>query len=433
VTSVHHHPRPEATILTRALLFTGKGGVGKTSLAAATAAAVAAEGGRVLVTSTDPAHSLADALDQPLGDRPTPVPVPPGRGGTTGRLDAQQLDAQARLEHHWREVRDYLVALLAWGGAGHVQAEELVLLPGLDEVFALLDLRRRLAAGRYDLVVVDCAPTAETLKLLALPDTVRWYRDTLLAPGRRLARTLRPLTRARGADAVPLPVPDDAVFDAVERLHDELTEVHELLRDPQRATVRLVVAPERLGVAEAQRTATSLGLFGYGIDAVLVNRILPDAVADPYLQRWKARHAEHLDTIRGAFAPVPVLTAPLLDDEPIGPSALARLGAALYDGRDPAATFHAARTLTVDREGDLDVLRVPLPFATDDDLDLHRRGADLHLKVAGVKRTVPLPAALARAKVVRARLHDQVLEVAFETAVPTRTPVGSAVAGGPRP
>jgi arsenite/tail-anchored protein-transporting ATPase len=400
------------------VLFTGKGGVGKTSVAAATAVRAASRGRRVLVTSTDPAHSLADALDLPLGDRPVPVPLASG----DGTLAAVQIDAQERLERHWREVRDYLVALLAWGGAGDVQAEELVLLPGLDELFALVDLRAQVASGRYDLIVVDCAPTAETLRLLSLPDALRWYVDRILGPGRRVARAVRPLTRRR-AEGGGAPIPDEDVFGTVERLHDDLGAVRELLADPDRSSVRLVVNPERLVVAETQRTATSLSLFGYGIDAVVVNRVFPDAVTDPYLRRWKQRQAGHLATVRDAFAPTPVLTAPLFDDELDGPEALVRLADEVYGDHDEAAVLSDRRPVEVVRDGDDHVLVLALPFATRHDVELHRRGGDLHLGVAGVRRIVPLPAVLRRCEVAGARLEDGRLEVRFVSTDPV--PAGS--------
>jgi arsenite/tail-anchored protein-transporting ATPase len=390
--------------VTRILLFTGKGGVGKTTVAAATAALAAAAGHRVLVTSTDPAHSLADAFDAPIGDEP--VTVAPG-------LEAQQIDAQTRLEHHWREIRDYLVELLAWGGLGEVQAQELVLLPGLDELFALLDLERQAATGAYDLIVVDCAPTAETLRLLALPDALRWYSEKLIQPGRRVARAVRPLAQRVGG----VPVPEDGVFGAVERLQLRLAAVHALLQDRDRASIRLVVNPERMVINEALRTATSLALFGYGVDAVVVNRLLPDEVTDPYLQRWKELHAEHLAEIRDAFAPTPVLTAPLFDEELIGSAGLSRLGDAVYADTDPVAVLYRGQPLTIEKVGSGYVLRLLLPFATKEDLDLHRRSAELHVRVGGMKRTVPLPAALQACRVGSARLTDGVLEVRFDLPV----------------
>jgi arsenite/tail-anchored protein-transporting ATPase len=390
------------------VLFTGKGGVGKTSVAAATAVRAAGRGARVLVTSTDPAHSLADVLDQPLGDHPTPVAPTTASSWT---LDAQQIDAQHRLERHWREVRDYLVALLAWGGVGELEAEELLLLPGLDELFALIDLDAHTRSGRYDLIVVDCAPTAETLRLLALPDALTWYVDRVLGPGRRVARAMRPLTRSLGAAGTPLPLPDDGVFGTVDRVHRDLASVHELLQDPTRATMRLVCTPERVVVAESERLATSLSLFGYGVDAVVVNRVLPDEVRDPYLAAWKDRQSGHLEALQTGFAPTPVLAAPLLPDEPDGIDPLRTLADHVYGDLDESAVLHDVRPVTVEATEGGYRLRVALPFATKDDLELHRRGGELYLKVAGTRRAVPLPAALRRAEVRGAALRDGWLEV----------------------
>jgi arsenite/tail-anchored protein-transporting ATPase len=404
----------------RILLFTGKGGVGKTSVAAATAVRAARRGARVLVTSTDPAHSLVDALDRALGDAPEAVLV----GGDI-TLHAQQIDAQVRLERHWREIRDYLVALFAWGGAGTVEAEELLLLPGLDELFALIDLREQVSSGEYDLVVVDCAPTAETLRLLALPDALRWYVEHMLGPSRRMARAVRPLTRGLGATGGSLPLPDEEVFGAVERIHADLAAVHELLSDPRRTSVRLVVNAERLVVAESQRMATSLSLFGYGVDAVAVNRLLPEEVTDPYLAGHKQRQAEHLRTIHAAFDPTPVLTAPLLSEEVVGPDALGGLADALYADLDERAVLHLDAPVQVVADGNDRLLRVALPFTSRDAVDLHRRGGELHLRVGTVRRTVALPGALARFEVGRARFDEGegVLEIRF---VPAPAAVGAS-------
>ncbi len=386
------------------MLFTGKGGVGKTTVAAATAVAAARSGKRVLVTSTDPAHSLADAFDLPLGDGPTPV---------AERLEAQQIDAQARLEHHWRDVRDYLVELLAFGGVGEVQAEELVLLPGLDEIFSLIDLRKQVESGAYDTIVVDCAPTAETLRLLALPDALRWYVERMLQPGRRMAKAIRPVANKLGT----APIPEDEVFGAAQRLHDDLAAVHRILQDAQRSTVRLVVNPERMVVAEAVRTATSLSLFGYAVDAVVANRVLPDDVTDPYLAKWKQRHAEHLATIRTSFEPTPVLTAPLFDDELVGVDGLARLAEVVYADVEATAVLHDGTPMKVQRTDEGYLLRIALPFAAKEDVGLHRRRDELHVQVGSTKRTIPLPGALTRCQVAGAKLVDGHLDVRFRAPV----------------
>lgn len=405
--------------MTRIVLFTGKGGVGKTTVAAATAVRAALRGQKVLITSTDPAHSLADAFDQPLGDGPTPIDL--GDGGE-GTLLAQQIDAQARLEHHWRDVRDYLVELLAFGGVGDIQAEELVLLPGLDEIFSLIDLRKQVDSGAHDLIVVDCAPTAETLRLLALPDALRWYVERMLQPSRRVAKAVRPMMNRLGGT----PIPQDEVFGAAERIHTDLAAVHAMLQDADRSSVRLVVNPERMVVAEAVRTATSLALFGYAVDAVVVNRVLPDEVTDPYLAKWKQRHAEHLETILTSFSPTPVLQAPLYDDELVGALGLVDLASAIYGDLDETDVLFAGRPLRVERTEDGYRMLLALPFAAKDDVDLHRRQSELHVHVGSVKRTLPLPQALTRCQITSARLHDGHLEVVFVAPSPTTAAAAGA-------
>jgi arsenite-transporting ATPase len=384
----------------RVLLLTGKGGVGKTSIAAATALRAAAAGHRTLVMSTDPAHSLADALDVPLGAAPREV---------APRLEAEQIDARQRLEEHWRQVQAYLVALLAWGGVDEIEAEELSVLPGLEEIFALIDVRRHVEEGRYDVLVVDCAPTAETLRLLSLPDALGWYLERIFPVQRRLTQLVRPVL----GRVTSMPMPADRVLAAVEELHDNLARVRAILSDTETTTVRLVVNPEKLVIAEAQRTFTYLSLFGYAVDAVVVNRLLPEAVSDPWFDRWKERQAEHLATVRSSFGDTPILTAPLFDDEPIGAESLLRLASEVYADRDETAVLHQPEALTVERRGDEQVLCLPLPLVERDLLDVLRKGDELHVKVGAYQRTLLLPAALRRGDVVGARVVDGRLEVRF--------------------
>lgn len=399
--------------LSRVLLITGKGGVGKTSVAAATAVRAAVDGARVLVTSTDPAHSLSDVFCCAIGDDPTPISQTGlGVRQGSGRLDAQQIDAQARLERHWGIVRGFLTSALTHGGLDRVRAEELVLLPGLEELFALIDLQQRVEGGEYDVIVVDCAPTAETLRLLALPDALRWYADRLFGTGRRLARLARPLHRSWSEERLP-PIPEDEVFDTFEQVHADLAAVHALLQDTSRSSMRLVTVPERLAVAETLRTATSLSLFGYGIDAVVVNRVLPPEVTDPYLQPWLRRQHEHLQALATAFEPLPVLRAPLLEDEPLGLSALQQLGEAVYANLSVSQRLAEASPVEFLIDGDDPLLRLALPFVTSDDLELNRRGDELSIKVAGVRRTLALPSQLRRAQIVSAGLHDGSLQIRF--------------------
>jgi arsenite-transporting ATPase len=387
----------------RILLFTGKGGVGKTTVAAATAVSTAAAGLRTLILSTDPAHSLGDAFDIALGDQPTQI---------ADRLWGGELDTRARFEEAWTDVRDYVVDVLDWAGAGALEAEELSVVPGLDEVFALAELRDRASSGDYDVIVVDCAPTAETLRLLSLPDVLAWYMDRVFDSQRRITKLARPVM----SRMTNMPVARDTVFAAVRRFYDRLDGVRELLTDGSITTARLVVNPERLVVAEARRTYTYLSLFGYHVDAVIANRLLPAALADPWFDGWKGIQAAHLETIESAFAPLPILAAELAAEELVGVDRLGMLAGQLYGAADPSAVLCDLEPLrVVEIDGSL-VLSLHLPFTAKSDIELGRHRDELFLAVGPHRRAVVLPDALARREVVGARLDGDRLEVEFASA-----------------
>src|SRR5215216_3864113 len=376
---------------------------GTTTVAAATAASAAARGHRTLVMSTDPAHSLADSFDVELGAKPRQV---------AERLWAEQIDSQARLEANWRDIQEYVVNLLNWGGVDAVEAEELSVIPGLDELFSLIDINRYHQAGDYDLLVVDCAPTAETLRLLSLPEALGWYIDRLFPSSRRIATVARPLLGRLGN--LP-PIASDAVFGAVERLYRNLERVRELLAEPETSTVRLVLNPEKMVVAEARRTYTYLSLFGYRVDAVVVNRLLPDDVTDPYFGKWKEILSYNVRTITESFAPLPILTCRLFDDEMVGLDRLAEVAAEVYGRRDPAEVLAESQPMQVTKErGGGYALRMDLPFAERDDLDVHRKGDELLIKVGAYKRNVLLPQALQPLEISTANLRGGTLTVRFE-------------------
>jgi arsenite-transporting ATPase len=398
---------------TRILLFTGKGGVGKTTVAAATALRCADAGLRTIVLSTDPAHSLADAFGVPLDSRPRSITGGvPGVGGTQGELWGQQLDATERLEDTWGDVQRYLVSLLDWSGAGAVEAEELAVVPGLEEIFALGDIKAFAESGDWDVVVVDCAPTAETLRLLSLPEILGWYMDRVFPAGRTLAGVVRPVL----SRLTSLPVAGDDVFEALRRFYDRLDGVKELLTDPALASVRLVVNPERMVIAEARRTATYLALFGYSVDAVVANRLLPDEIDDPWFKAWKEAHAEHLEAIEAGFAPVPVLRAELAPEELLGLERLRAFAEVLYGDVDAVSVLHTGSPLRVDPRGDDLVLSLELPFADRDDLDLGRKGDELLVRVGAHRRAIVLPDSLKRRVVKGATMVADRLEVTFGSA-----------------
>ena len=387
----------------RILLFTGKGGVGKTTTAAATAICCADAGQRTIVLSTDPAHSLGDAFDIELGDLTVEI---------TDGLWGQQLDAQDRMEEAWDDIQGYLQAVFRWGGVDEIEAEELSVVPGLDEVFALTDIKRYAASGEWDTIVVDCAPTAETIRLLSLPSVLAWWMDRLFPMGRRVNKVVSPLL----GSVTNLPMPGDDVFAAVERFYERLDGVKELLTDRSITTARLVVNPERVVVAEARRTFTYLSLFGYSVDAVIANRLLPDAVSDPWFEDWKQRHLDHLATIEEGFAPVPVLRAELTPHELVGIDHLRAFGRALYGEEDPARHHADVSPLHLERTDDGDVLSVDLPFTDRDELSLGRREDELLVRVGPYRRSILLPDSLRRRRVVDAALRDGALRVTFAPA-----------------
>jgi len=397
----------------RLLLFTGKGGVGKTTTAAATAVRAARRGTKTLVASTDPSHSLADALAVPLGAEPTEVE--PG-------LFGQQIDSTTRAEQHWRGIQEYLLAVLDRAGLDPVAAEELTALPGADELLALLEVRDQVRRGPWDLVVLDCAPTAETLRLLALPEALGWYLDRSLTPERRVARALRPVL-GRGR----VPRPEDPVLEALARLRAELADVREVLTAPG-TSVRLVLTPESVVVAEARRTLTTLALYGYAVDGVVANRVVPGG-DDPWRASWAAAQARALDDVRTSFSPVPVLVGGYAESEPVGVEALARLADDVYAGSDDDwldddwldgggpdgwPDERVAPSVRVERSGEEFVLRLALPLADRRDVDLSRRGDELVVTIGPHRRVLALPSALRRCTVVGAALRDGSLRIRFE-------------------
>lgn len=402
----------------RILLFTGKGGVGKTTIAAATAIRAAHDGHRTLITSTDPAHSLADSFDVPLGDEASEI---------RENLWAEQIDAQSRLESNWRDIQEYIISFLNWAGIDAIEAEELSVIPGLDEIFSLTDVKRHVDSGRFDLLVIDCAPTAETLRLLSLPEVMNWYIERIFPVERKVVKTIRPLlTRI-----TTMPIADDQIFAAVERLHRNLEGVGRILRDEKRASVRLVLNPERMVIAEARRTYTYLSLFGYRVDAVIANRIIPEDVTDPYFGKWKEIQNEHLATIKESFEPVPLLTARLFEQEMVGFDLLTRMGEEVYGDADATQVLHVDEPIRVRKQGRWYILSLQLPFTDREQLDIHRRAEELLVRVGSYKRTLVLPHALQRLEVREARFVEDRLEIRFSEKDAPRRDRGERLAGEP--
>ncbi|MEV6611971.1 ArsA family ATPase [Kutzneria sp. NPDC051319] len=389
----------------RVLLFTGKGGVGKTTLAAATAAATVAAGRKALVVSTDPAHSLADAFAHELGPRPSEL--------DTGLYGAQ-IDTRRLVDGAWEEMRGHLRTLLAGAGIDELAAEELTALPGVEELLALAEVHRLATTGPWDAVIVDCGPTAETLRLLALPEAVGGYLERLFPTHRRVVRGL--LAGVAGSAA---PARWDAAADAIGRLAEHLEAVRSLLVDQERTSVRLVLTPERVVAAETRRTLTALALQGIRVDGLVANRLLPDAgasrgAAANWLRTRRAEQDAVLADLRAGE--VPVRTVGYRACEPVGVPALLELAEELYPDGDPLAvsTVSTEPLLSVSASEVGYQLRMSFPLDIDADLDLARVDDELAITVDGRRRLVALPAALRRCEVTGAEIVDGGLLVDFE-------------------
>ncbi|HUR09414.1 MAG TPA: ArsA family ATPase [Nonomuraea sp.] len=380
----------------RVLLFTGKGGVGKTTAAAATATLAAKRGLKTLIVSTDTAHSLADALGVEPGE------IAPG-------LHLHQVDTQKTLERHWGELQEYARGVLTELGLDEITSEEITILPGAEEIIALLELREHAREGRWDVIVVDCAPTAETLRLLALPEALDWHMTRLMPVGRKIMKIVSPFVRS----VAHVSAPGEEVMSAGERLHRGLLEVRELLTG-EHASVRLVLTPESVVLAEARRTLTSLNLYGYRVDAVIANRVFPAEGADEWRAQWVAAQSRLLAEAEESFAPLPIHVVPYLPAEPVGKDALAGLGAAMYGEADPFADPDVEPPLRLSA----DELALALPGADRADVDLARKGDELIITAGPYRRILALPAALARRRISGAALRDGVLRVRFTAGGP---------------
>jgi len=385
----------------RILLYTGKGGVGKTSIAAATALRLAQQGYRTVVLSTDAAHSLGDSFDMRLA--PEPREIAPN-------LWAHEVDVLHEMDQHWVTLQTYMNTLLASQGLESVVAEEMTVLPGAEELAGLVRIIQHQESGKYDVVVVDCAPTGETLRLLSFPDAARWWLQKLFPIQRRMAKILRPVGRMMMPD---VPMPDDNIFDSIERLLRQIERIHVLLSDPQLTSVRIVLNPEKMVVKEAQRVFTYLNLFGYSTDLIVCNRVLPAVVNDAYFAGWKQSQERYRQLVSDSFSPLPIFDVPLFQQEVVGPEMLAQMADAIYGDQDPSAVFFQGKTEEIEQQDGGYLLHLPMPFAEKGAVEMTQVGDELIVQVGSYKRNMILPRALATLRARSAKLNDGELRVAF--------------------
>jgi len=384
----------------RVILFTGKGGVGKTSVAAASAHRCARSGLKTVIMSTDPAHSLGDSLDVELGPNLTQVAT---------NLWAHEVSALHEMERHWKRLHDYAATVFATQGLDGVVAEELANPPGMDEVASLMWIKHYAERGEHDVIVVDCAPTGETLQLLSFPDAAKWWLDKIYPWERKAMKMARPLLQP----LMDVPLPTDEVYASLKDLLIDLEGMKKVLTDSSMTSIRIVLNLEKMVIKEAKRAFTYLSLFGYVTDAVIVNRLLPEGLQDELFRNWQAIHRKYAVEVEKSFAPLPIFNVPLFDQEVIGERMLLRMADAIYGDRDPSDRFYEGTTQRVEKAGQEYVLSLRLPFAERGDVDLARHDGELFVTVGNYRREIALPRVLASRATLGAVIEEGELKVRF--------------------
>ena len=402
----------------RILLYTGKGGVGKTSISAATALRCAELGYRTAVLSTDPAHSLGDSFDRRIGNQLTEL---------APNLWGQEIDLLNQMDQYWGTVQSYLNALFAWQGMDSLVAEETAVLPGMEELASLMQITALADSGDYDVIIIDAAPTGSTLQLLSLPDVARWYIEKIFPFQRRAVQMARPVMR-RMTD---MPLPDDDIFESIEELVVILARMSQLLSDGSVSSVRIVLNPEKMVVKEAQRAYTYLNLYGYTVDAVVCNRVFPRDLTDSYFDIWKSAQAQNLELVHECFQPLPIFEVPLFDQEVTGIAMLRRMSETVFgpattqNGEgDPTRQFYLGKSQEIFRRNGQYVLSLPLPLADRSEVHLHRSVFDeLIVRIGNWKRNVALPTGLAKLDIASAKYEDDRLNISFQAERGVEIPV----------
>ncbi|MUT67432.1 ArsA family ATPase [Paenibacillus sp. NEAU-GSW1] len=385
----------------RIIIYTGKGGVGKTSVAAATALRLAEQGNRTLILSTDAAHSLSDSFDLQLGSEPVQI---------NERLWGLEVDSLQETEKHWGIVQKWLSGMISWAKLDDISTEEMLVIPGLEELFSLMEIRSHAMSGHYDAIIVDCAPTGETLRLLSYPDLLNWWLEKVFPVERRLLKIVRPVAKVVTGG---LELPDDNVLNSLAAFVRELEKLQKIILDPEITSVRLVVNPEKMVIAEARRAFTYLNLSGFNTDAVIINRIFPAEAGTGYWTAWHGIHQMYEEEIRDSFSPLPILRIPMMETEVCGLTMLKRIGEAAFVHKDAAAVLYRGKVQEIRKENNKYALELVLPFVQKDQLQLNQRGDELTVKAGPYKRKVLLPKALLGRPIAGARFSDQKLIIQF--------------------
>jgi arsenite/tail-anchored protein-transporting ATPase len=384
----------------RIILFTGKGGVGKTTVAAATGLLASNSGYKTLVMSTDSAHSLSDCFGIQLGNHPT---------GVKKNLDGLEIDVNKELKENWEGVQKQFSAVLNFQGLDEVIADEMAIFPGMDELFSLIKLKDYYDSQSYDAVIVDCAPTGETLKFLSFPEIIRWYMRNIFPLHKRMVKAARPIMKR----LTDFPIPDDDFFQAAQETYQNAGIVKDFLSDDSITSVRIVLNPEKMVIKEAQRSLTYFSLFGFSVDLVIANRIIPNQVKDPYFKKWKTCQKDYLEMIEESFSPLPIVQGNLFNQEINGLTLLNQLAETIYQKKDPTQIFYKGQPVKISKDNNRYILSIEVPFLNKNDLDLWNEDQELIITAGRYRRNILLPRSLANLELMRAKYEKNSLKIEF--------------------
>lgn len=384
----------------RIILYTGKGGVGKTSIAAATALECAEKGMKTLVVSTDPAHSLGDSLDMKLSNEPVEI---------SKNLWAEEIDATHEVEEGWGKVQEYLTALFTSKTIKDITTQELTVFPGMEDLLSLLKILRYYKEGRFEIIIIDCAPTGETLALLSFPEMLRWWMEKLFPIKKKAIKVAGPIAES----LLKIPMPSGKVLDEIDNMYYQLDEMKKVFSDKNTTSIRIVVNPEKMVIKEAQRSFTYLNIYDFNVDAVVVNRVIPDNVTDNYFKVWKDIQKKYKADIIERFTPIPIYYAPLFENEVVGIPMLSRMAAEIFKEENPADIKYNGRTQEIHKDGEEYVLTINIPFLDKNDLSLNQKGDELIIKAGNIKRNITLPRTLLNLSIKKAKFEEEALKIWF--------------------
>ena len=384
----------------RIILYTGKGGVGKTSIAAATAVKSAKQGMKTLVVSTDSAHSLGDSLDMKLSNEPVEIEK---------NLWAQEIDAIHEVEEGWGKVQKYLTELFTAKAVKDITTQELTVFPGMEDLLSLLRILKYYKEDRFDTIIIDCAPTGETLALLSFPEMLRWWMEKLFPIKKKAIKVAGPIAES----ILKIPMPSVQVLDEIDNMYYQLDEMKKIFSDRNITSIRIVVNPEKMVIKEAQRSFTYLNIYDFNVDAVVVNRVIPENVTDDYFKVWKDIQKKYKTDIIESFAPIPIYYAPLFETEIVGITMLNRMEEEIFKDEDPVAIRYNGRAQKVEKDGEDYILAIDMPFMDKKDLSLNQKGDQLFIKAGSIKRNITLPRTLLDLSIKRAKFEEEMLKICF--------------------